>query len=101
MGKSFKKETYSDKSYRDKSKEYKRRKNQIKEDYLYDEKTKGVTLTDLGNEKAEKYFHLNNLYDMQNNVKINEGIVITFNAAQSYTSDSISSSLFQKICWMI
>ena len=31
MGKSFKKETYSDKSYRDKSKEYKRRKNQIKE----------------------------------------------------------------------
>ena len=34
MGKSFKKETYSDKSYRDKSKEYKRRKNQIKEDYL-------------------------------------------------------------------
>ena len=37
------------------------------EDYLYDEKTKGVTLTDLGNEKAEKYFHLNNLYDMQNN----------------------------------
>ena len=37
------------------------------EDYLYDEKTKGETLTDLGNEKAEKYFHLNNLYDMQNN----------------------------------
>ena len=37
------------------------------EDYLYDEKTKRVTLTDLGNEKAEKYFHLNNLYDMQNN----------------------------------
>ncbi|MCI5745000.1 MAG: M18 family aminopeptidase [Erysipelotrichaceae bacterium] len=38
------------------------------------------------------------LYDMQNNVKINEGIVIKFNAAQSYTSDSISSSIFQKIC---
>ena len=37
MGKSFKKEMYSDKSNRDKSKEYKRRKNQIKEDYLYDE----------------------------------------------------------------
>lgn len=37
MGKSFKKEMYSDKSNRDKSKEYKRRKNQIKEDCLYDE----------------------------------------------------------------
>ena len=34
---SLKKEMYSDKSNRDKSKEYKRRKNQIKEDYLYDE----------------------------------------------------------------
>jgi len=36
------------------------------DDYIYDEKTKGVTLTDLGNEKAEKYFHLDNLYDMNN-----------------------------------
>ena len=37
------------------------------DDYIYDEKTKGVTLTDLGNEKAEKYFHLDNLYDIKNN----------------------------------
>ena len=36
------------------------------EDYIYDEKTKGVTLTDEGNFKAEKYFHLNNLYDVDN-----------------------------------
>ena len=36
------------------------------DDYIYDEKTKGVTLTDLGNQKAEKYFHLDNLYDMSN-----------------------------------
>ena len=31
------------------------------EDYIYDEKTKGVTLTDDGNHKAESYFHLKNL----------------------------------------
>ena len=37
------------------------------EDYIYDEKTKGVTLTDDGNHKAESYFHLKNLYDMENN----------------------------------
>ena len=36
------------------------------DDYIYDEKTKGVTLTDLGNQKAEKYFHLDNLYDINN-----------------------------------
>ena len=34
------------------------------EDFIYDEKTKGVTLTDSGNEKAEKFFHIDNLYDM-------------------------------------
>ena len=37
------------------------------EDYIYDEKTKGVTLTDEGNKKAENYFHLDNLYDISNN----------------------------------
>ena len=36
------------------------------DDYIYDEKTKGVTLTDEGNHKAEKYFHIDNLYDVDN-----------------------------------
>ena len=36
------------------------------EDYIYDEQTKGVTLSDEGNKKAEKYFHVDNLYDMNN-----------------------------------
>ena len=40
------------------------------EDYIYDEKTKGVTLTDDGNHKAESYFHLKNLYDMENNALV-------------------------------
>ncbi len=36
------------------------------DDYIYDEKTKGVTLTDEGNAKAEKFFKIDNLYDMRN-----------------------------------
>lgn len=35
-------------------------------DYIYDEKTKSVTLTDSGSEKAEKYFKVDNLYDIEN-----------------------------------
>jgi len=35
-------------------------------DYIYDEKTKSVNLTDLGSEKAEKTFHINNLYEVDN-----------------------------------
>ena len=35
-------------------------------DYIYDEKTKAVSLTDAGSEKAEKSFHIDNLYDMEN-----------------------------------
>lgn len=35
-------------------------------DYVYDEKSKAVTLTDDGSEKAEKYFHIKNLYDIEN-----------------------------------
>lgn len=35
-------------------------------DYIYDEKTKSVNLTDEGSEKAEKYFHVDNLYDIEN-----------------------------------
>ena len=34
-------------------------------DYLYDEKTKGVTLTEDGVKKAEKYFKVDNLYDIE------------------------------------
>lgn len=37
MGKSFKKEVFSDNANRNKSKDYKRRKNQVKEDYSRDE----------------------------------------------------------------
>ncbi len=36
------------------------------EDYLYDEKTKTVTLTDEGVKKAENSFKLDNLYDLSN-----------------------------------
>ena len=35
-------------------------------DFIYDEKTKSVNLNDQGSEKAEKIFHLNNLYDIEN-----------------------------------
>ena len=35
-------------------------------DYVYDEKTKAVTLTEEGSEKAEKSFHIKNLYDIEN-----------------------------------
>ena len=36
-------------------------------DFNYDEKTKNVTLTDDGVEKAEKYFKIDNLYNIKNN----------------------------------
>lgn len=36
------------------------------EDYIMDEKTKAVSLTDEGSRKAEERFHLNNLYDIAN-----------------------------------
>ncbi len=35
-------------------------------DYLYDETTKSVTLTDEGSEKAEKAFRVKNLYEVEN-----------------------------------
>ena len=38
----------------------------LDEDYLYDEKTKAVTLTDEGVKKAERSFKLDNLYDLNN-----------------------------------
>ena len=34
------------------------------EDYTIDEKTRDITLTDQGTAKAEKYFRINNLYDI-------------------------------------
>ena len=36
------------------------------EDYIYDEKTKNVSLSDKGSEKAEKSFRVKNLYDVDN-----------------------------------
>ena len=35
-------------------------------DYVYDEKTKSVNLTEQGSEKAEKMFRISNLYDIEN-----------------------------------
>jgi preprotein translocase subunit SecA len=35
-------------------------------DYTYDEKTKGVQLTEEGINKAEKFFHIENLFDLNN-----------------------------------
>ncbi len=36
------------------------------DDYVYDEKTKSVSLTESGSDKAEKMFKVNNLYDINN-----------------------------------
>jgi preprotein translocase subunit SecA len=36
----------------------------IEKDFLYDEKTKGVTLTDEGVKKAEKWYKVDNIYDI-------------------------------------
>ena len=36
--------------------------------------------------------------DANNKAYMNKGLAIKYNAAQSYTSDSVSSSIFQKIC---
>ena len=38
----------------------------IEEDFIYDEKTKSVNLTEKGADKAEEMFHINNLYDVDN-----------------------------------
>ena len=38
----------------------------LDEDYIYDEKTKSVNLNDSGSVKAEKMFHIDNLYDINN-----------------------------------
>ena len=36
------------------------------EDFIYDEKTKSVNLNEQGSEKAEKTFHVKNLYEVEN-----------------------------------
>ncbi|MGN1312230.1 MAG: preprotein translocase subunit SecA [Bacilli bacterium] len=36
------------------------------EDYIKDEKTKSINLTDLGSRKCEEYFNIKNLYDINN-----------------------------------
>ena len=36
------------------------------EDFIYDEKTKSVNLTEKGSDKAETMFHIDNLYDVDN-----------------------------------
>ena len=38
----------------------------IEEDFIYDEKTKSVNLTEKGADKAEEIFHIDNLYDVDN-----------------------------------
>ena len=35
-------------------------------DFIYDEKSKSVSLNENGTDKAEKYFHIDNLYDISN-----------------------------------
>lgn len=38
----------------------------IEDDFIYDEKTKSVNLTEQGADKAEEMFHIDNLYDVDN-----------------------------------
>ncbi len=41
-------------------------KSLSEDDYVVDVKTKNVSLSEIGSEKIEKYFHLKNLYDLSN-----------------------------------
>ena len=45
-------------------------KKLTEEDYTIDEKTKNVSLTEKGSEALEKYFNLDNLYDMDNSMLV-------------------------------
>ena len=40
------------------------------EDYTIDEKTRDITLTDQGTEKAERYFRISNLYDIEHSALV-------------------------------
>jgi preprotein translocase subunit SecA len=55
-------------------------------DYTYDEKTKGVQLTEEGMNKAERYFHVENLFDLKN-VTINHHINQALRANVSMHND--------------
>ncbi len=56
------------------------------EDYTYDEKTKGVQLTESGMNKAERSFGIDNLFDI-NNVTINHHIIQALKAHASMHID--------------
>ena len=45
-------------------------KTLTEEDYIVDNKTRNVSITESGTEKLEKYFHLDNLYDSGNSVLV-------------------------------
>lgn len=69
--------------------------NQKKEDFY-----KALALSLMISADNAHAIHPNHpeLTDQLNKVSINQGIVIKFNASQSYTSDAISSSIFKMIC---
>ncbi|HWO77273.1 MAG TPA: preprotein translocase subunit SecA [Bacillus sp. (in: firmicutes)] len=56
------------------------------EDYTYDEKTKGVQLTETGMSKAEKFFGIENLFDISN-VTVNHHISQALKAHASMHRD--------------
>ncbi|MGV2874762.1 preprotein translocase subunit SecA [Macrococcus capreoli] len=56
------------------------------EDYNYDEKTKGIQLTEQGIDKAEKMFKVDNLYDVKN-VNLMHHINIALKANRSMVKD--------------
>ncbi|MFC6117994.1 preprotein translocase subunit SecA [Macrococcoides bohemicum] len=56
------------------------------EDYNYDEKTKGIQLTEQGIDKAEKMFKVDNLYDVKN-VNLMHHINIALKANRSMLKD--------------
>src|SRR5690625_3594765 len=55
-------------------------------DYTYDEKTKGVQLTEEGINKAERYFNISNLFDMDH-VSLTHHINQALRAHASMTRD--------------
>lgn len=70
----------------------------------------GCSSADLGRITANSFLvsadnahavHPNNpgMTDSNNKCYMNKGIAIKFNASQSYTSDAVSSSIFQEICY--
>ena len=69
------------------------------EDYEIDIKTKGIQLTEQGIEKAEKYFKLANLYDLNNTNllhRINNALkaVYTMSADVDYVADREKQEIF-------